>query len=171
MMQKMIEDRLTALEAEIEAIKQDHQRLTGGSELTGVSTGKRKVRNEEGPQEEGEEGETSLSVETGGGQEKIKFKKLEMPVFNGEDSEGWFYRAEHYFQMHLLNEREKLKIAVVSLEGRGLNWFRWAENRKRFRSWRELKERMYNRFRCRDFGTTYARFLAIKQEGTVSEYL
>ncbi|KAA0037917.1 ty3-gypsy retrotransposon protein [Cucumis melo var. makuwa] len=195
MTQKMIEDRLTASEAEIEAIKQevqrlplleknlekmqamlsvmyeDHQRLTEGSELTGVSTGKRKVRNEEGPQEEGEEGETSLSVETGGGQKRIKFKKLEMPVFNGEDPEGWFYRAEHYFQMHLLNEREKLEIAVVSLEGRGLNWFRWAENRKRFRSWRELKERMYNRFRCRDFGTACARFLAIKQEGTVSEYL
>ncbi|TYK05726.1 ty3-gypsy retrotransposon protein [Cucumis melo var. makuwa] len=195
MMQKMIEDQLTASEAEIEAIKQevqrlplleknlekmhamlsviyeDRQRQTRESELTGISTEKRKVRNEEGTQEEGEEGETSLSVETGGGQERIKFKKLEMPVFNGEDPEGWFYRAEHYFQMHLLNEREKLKIAVVSLEGRGLNWFRWAENRKRFRSWRELKERMYNRFRCRDFGTACARFLAIRQVGTVSEYL
>ncbi|KAL0540733.1 hypothetical protein IC582_020746 [Cucumis melo] len=70
-----------------------------------------------------------------------------------------------------LSEREKLKIAVVSLEGRGLSWFRWAENRKQFRSWRELKERMYNRFRCRDFGTACARFLAIRQEGTVGEYL
>ena len=57
-----------------------------------------------------------------------------MPVFNGEDPDGWFYRAEHYFQMHLLNEREKLKIAVLSLEGKGLSWFRWTENRKRLRS-------------------------------------
>ncbi|TYK03081.1 ty3-gypsy retrotransposon protein [Cucumis melo var. makuwa] len=195
MTQKMIEDHLTASETEIEAIKQevqrlplleknlekmhamlsaiyeDRQRFTGGSELTGISTRKRKERNEAGVLEEGEEGETSLSGEAGGGQERIKFKKLEMPVFNSEDPEGWFYRAEHYFQMHLLSEREKLKIAVVSLEGRGLSWFRWAENRKRFRSWRELKERMYNRFRCRDFGTACARFLAIKQEGTVGEYL
>ncbi|KAA0057084.1 ty3-gypsy retrotransposon protein [Cucumis melo var. makuwa] len=195
MTQKMIEDRLTASEAEIEAIKQevqrlplleknlekvhamlsviyeDRQRQAGGSELTGISTGKRKIRNEEVTEEEGEECETSLSVETGAGQERIKFKKLEMPVFNGEDPKGWFYRAEHYFQMHLLNEREKLKIAVVSLEGRGLNWFRWAENRKRFRSWKELKEGMYNRFRCREYGTTCARFLAIKQEGSMREYL
>ncbi|KAA0045702.1 ty3-gypsy retrotransposon protein [Cucumis melo var. makuwa] len=52
-----------------------------------------------------------------------------------------------------------------------MNWFRWAENRKWFRSWKELKERMYNRFRCRDYGTACARFLAIKQEGSVSEYL
>ncbi|KAA0031734.1 uncharacterized protein E6C27_scaffold696G00010 [Cucumis melo var. makuwa] len=75
-----------------------------------------------------------------------------MPVFNGEDPDGWFYRAEHYFQMHLLNEREKLKIAVLSLEGKGLSWFRWTENRKRLRSWKELKERMYNRFQSREHG-------------------
>ena len=66
MTQKMIEDRLTALEAEIEVIKQevqrlplvqknlekvhamlsaiyeDRQRQLGGSEMTGISTGKRK---------------------------------------------------------------------------------------------------------------------------------
>ncbi|KAA0037088.1 ty3-gypsy retrotransposon protein [Cucumis melo var. makuwa] len=183
MTQKMIEDRLTASEAEIEAIKQeDHQRQLGGSEMTRISTGKRKLRNEDTAEEEGEEGETSLSVEgeegetslsveTGVGQDRIKFKKLEMPVFNGEDPDGWFYRAEHYFQMHLLNERKKLKIVVVSLEGKGLSWFKWAENRKRFRSWKELKERMYNRSRSREHRTVCAKFLAVKQEGSVSEYL
>ena len=89
MMQKMIEDRLTASEAEIEAIKQkdqrlplleknlekvhamlsaiyeDRQRQLGGLKMTGISTGKRKLRNEDTAEEEGEEGETSLSVETG----------------------------------------------------------------------------------------------------------
>ena len=89
MTQKMIEDRLTASEAEIEAIKQkdqrlpllkknlekvhamlsaiyeDRQRQLGGLKMTGISTGKRKLRNEDTAEEEGEEGETSLSVETG----------------------------------------------------------------------------------------------------------
>lgn len=35
-------------------------------------------------EEAGEEGETSLSTETRVGQDQIKFKKLEMPVFNGK---------------------------------------------------------------------------------------
>ena len=89
MTQKMIEDRLTASEAEIEAIKQkdqrlplleknlekvhamlsaiykDRQRQLGGSEMTEISIGKRKLRNEDTTEEEGEEGETSLSGETG----------------------------------------------------------------------------------------------------------
>ena len=94
-----------------------------------------------------------------------------MPVFNGEDPDGWIYQAKHYFQMHLLNEQEKLKIAIVSMEGKGLCWFRWVENRKCFRSWKELKERMYNWFRCREHETSCARFLAIKQENSVSDYL
>ena len=194
---KLIEERLAASEAEVEAIKQEVQRLpmlektvekmhamltamyedchrqTEGSELTGINTGKRKIRTEEifKGEGDGEEGETSISVDTGVRQDRIKFKKLEMSVFSGEDPDGWFYRAEHYFQMHLLNKREKLKIVVVSLKGKGLSWFRWAENQKRFRSWKELNERMSNRFRSREQGTHYVRFLAIKQEGKVKDYL
>ncbi|KAA0054264.1 putative mitochondrial protein [Cucumis melo var. makuwa] len=134
----MIEDRLTASEAEIEAIKQEVQRLSlleknlekvhvmlsaiyedrqrqlRGLEMTGISTGKRKFRNEDTTKEEVEEGETSLSMETGAGQDRIKFKKLEMLVFNGEDPDGWFYRAEHYFQMHLGRLVGKLNYLTVT---------------------------------------------------------
>ncbi|TYK28431.1 gypsy/ty3 element polyprotein [Cucumis melo var. makuwa] len=105
-------------------------------------SGKRKVRTEEVVEEEIEEGETSLSMETGAGQDRIKFKKLEISVFNGKDPDG-----------------------------KGLSWFRWSENCKRFRSWKELKEGMYNQFRSREHETSCARFLAIRQEGTIKEYL
>lgn len=105
-----------------------------------TSTGKRKLRTEDKLDiEEGtEEGETSQLRKSVAKQDQIKFKKLEMPMFNGDYPDGWFYRAEHYFQLHLLKEQEKLKIAIVSLEGKGLSWFRWAENRQKFKSWRVL---------------------------------
>lgn len=147
----------------------DRQWYSGRSELVGTSTGKRKVRTYDINEEE--EGETYLNAKTGVGQGRIKFKMLEMLVFNGDNLDGWFYRAEHYFQLHLLTEQEKLKIIVVRLEGKGLSWFHWVENKKRFRSWRELKERIYRRFRCREQGTRCARFLAIRQEGMVNDYL
>ena len=50
----------------------DRQRHQEGSKLTGVSTGKRKLRMED-IIEGDEEGETSLSLETGVGQDQIKF--------------------------------------------------------------------------------------------------
>ena len=97
MAQKRIEERLDASEAEIEAIKKvqklpavektmekmhamltemyaERQRQQEGSELTGVSIGKRKLRPDD-ITEGDEEGETSLSLETGVGQDRIKFKK------------------------------------------------------------------------------------------------
>uniref|UniRef100_A0A9I9E4B7 Gypsy/ty3 element polyprotein n=1 Tax=Cucumis melo TaxID=3656 RepID=A0A9I9E4B7_CUCME len=56
---------------------EDRQRQPGSSELTGVSTGKRKMRTEDVVDGD-EEGETSLSLEPGAGQDRIKFKKLEL---------------------------------------------------------------------------------------------
>ena len=92
MTQKRIEERLDASEAEIEAIKKEVKRLPTvektmkkmhamltemcakcqrhqeGSELTRVSIGKRKLRPDD-IMEGDEEGETSLSLETGAGQD------------------------------------------------------------------------------------------------------
>ena len=91
MAQKRIEERLDASEAEIEAIKKvqklpavektmekmhamltemyaERQRQQEGSELIGVSIGKRKLRPDDITDGD-EEGETSLSLETGAGQD------------------------------------------------------------------------------------------------------
>lgn len=69
-------------------------------------------------------GETSLNTKIEAKQDQIKFKKLEMPVIDSEDQESWFYREKHFFfQLHLLNEQEKLAITIVSMEGKGLSWF------------------------------------------------
>ncbi|TYK05776.1 ty3-gypsy retrotransposon protein [Cucumis melo var. makuwa] len=84
------------MHAMLTAMYEDHQRQLGGSKLTGVSTGKRKVRTEEVVEEEADEAETSMSIETGAGQDRIKFKKLEMPVFNGEDLNGGSRREQPF---------------------------------------------------------------------------
>ena len=39
--------------------------------------------------------------------DRNKFKKVEMPVFTGEDLDSWLFRAERYFQIHKLTESEK----------------------------------------------------------------
>ncbi|TYK17993.1 Ty3/gypsy retrotransposon protein [Cucumis melo var. makuwa] len=43
-------------------------------------------------------------------------KKLEMPMFLGENLESWVYRAEHFLEINNLPEAEKVKVAVVSFE-------------------------------------------------------
>ncbi|KAA0050169.1 Ty3/gypsy retrotransposon protein [Cucumis melo var. makuwa] len=74
--------------------------------------------------------------------DRNKFKKIEMPVFTGEDPDSWLFRAE-----------------------------RSQEERNRFTSWSNMKERLLVRFRSNKDGTIGGQFLRIKQEGTVEEYI
>ncbi|KAL0533794.1 hypothetical protein IC582_028065 [Cucumis melo] len=100
-----------------------------------------------------------------------KFKKIEMPVFTGEDPDSWLFRAERYFQIHKLTESKKMLVSTVSFDGPALNWYRSQEERDKFTSWSNMKERLLVRFRSNKDGTISGQFLRIKQESTVEEYI
>lgn len=63
-----------------------------------------------------------------------RVKKLEMPIFSGENPNGWLHRAERYFEVNELTEKEKLGAVEVSLYGNALSWLRWMEARPPFLS-------------------------------------
>ncbi|KAA0054710.1 gypsy/ty3 element polyprotein [Cucumis melo var. makuwa] len=107
MTQKQLGDRLTTTEGDIGAIKQEMQRIPI-LEKTVEKIHVILVKMYDDRQSQ-QGCRNPLARESGAGQDRIKFKKLEMPVFNGEDPDGWFYRVEHYFQLQLLNEQEKFK--------------------------------------------------------------
>jgi len=50
-------------------------------------------------------------------------KRLELPLFEGDDPFGWLFRADHYFAVNGIAEGEKVYTAFVCLEGPALNWF------------------------------------------------
>ncbi|XP_050942545.1 uncharacterized protein LOC127149990 [Cucumis melo] len=66
--------------------------------------------------------------------DRSKFKKVEMPVFSGEDPDSWLFRAERYFQIHKLTESEKMLVSTISFDGPALNWYRSQEERDKFLS-------------------------------------
>ncbi|KAL0548958.1 hypothetical protein IC582_013436 [Cucumis melo] len=102
--------------------------------------------------------------------DRSKFKKVEMSVFTGEDPESWLFRAERYFQIHKLTESEKMLVSTICFDGPAPNWYRAQEEREKFVSWTNLKERLLIRFQSTKEGTVFGRFLRIQQETTVEEY-
>lgn len=52
-----------------------------------------------------------------------RLRRLEFPVFNGEDPDGWIVKIEHSFDFYQLPEKEKLDAAVVGLKGNALLWY------------------------------------------------
>lgn len=93
-----------------------------------------------------------------------------MPTFEGEDPEDWLFRVEIYFDIHQLTDSKKITVTAVSFAGAALHWYRWTEGREPFTCWGNLKNRMLERFCPSQEGSLCARFLAVRQEGTVAEF-
>lgn len=115
-----------------------------------------------------EEGESSQG--RNGGFDRSKYKKLNMPVFDGEGPNAWIFRAETFFEIHKLSDTEKMKVVVISFSQEVVDWYRWANNRKPIRNWKEMKERMLERWRPTLEGTLTNQLLTIKQEGAYADY-
>ena len=101
----------------------------------------------------------------------FRFRKLKMPIFEGEDAHGWIYRMERYFDIQEIQEMDQLWAAVLCMEGPALSWYRWSEGRALFRSWEGLKRRLLERFQQSYEGTLCEQFLGITQDGTAREYV
>nr|GEV22899.1 hypothetical protein [Tanacetum cinerariifolium] len=101
-----------------------------------------------------------------------RMRKLKMPLFKGEDVYGWVYQVERFFEVQgLITTEDRLRAAVLSLEGSALSWFRWINNREPFRSWEELKRRLLHRFQPSQNGNLLEQFFSISQQGTAREYV
>ncbi|TYK02434.1 retrotransposon protein [Cucumis melo var. makuwa] len=116
--------------------------------------------------------ETEPVTETNGTvTDQSKYKKLEMPMFLGENPESWVYRAEDFFEINNLPESEKVKVAVVSFGQDEVDWYRWSHNRKKVESWEDLKSRMFEFFRDSGQKSLGARLIRIQQDGSYNEYV
>lgn len=74
----------------------------------------------------------------GGGNGNWRYRKLDMPVFDGEDPDGWILRVERYFAFYHLSEMEMLEAVVVALDGDALRWYQWENKRHPVRRWAAL---------------------------------
>ncbi|CAM8929105.1 unnamed protein product [Rhodiola kirilowii] len=96
-------------------------------------------------------------------------RKLELPIFQGDDIHGWLHRAERYFLINGLTDYEKLDAASICFEGKALHWHQWREMQQPFRSWDELKSELSKRFRGQP-GRVHEEFFALMQDSTVEAY-
>ncbi|WVZ01013.1 hypothetical protein V8G54_027082 [Vigna mungo] len=171
---KAIKITMDGLKAETTAMRQELQELTrilggrtrnleGNSEGSQMSVNENRRGRREGVGEERE-------VERNERQPSWK-KRVNLPIFEGLEPLNWINRAEKFFEIQGVTEQEKLSLAYISMEGRAGYWFRFWKVTAKNLSWEGLKEAMIRRFEGRDRGTIFERLAAIKQAGTVDEYV
>lgn len=93
-----------------------------------------------------------------------------MPIFDSENSDGWIFRAERYFNMNQMSNWEKLEVAIVCFEGKTLAWFQWKDGWQPMGRWEDLKILVLERFRPSQEGTQLEKLLVLRQEGSIRDY-
>lgn len=129
--------------------------------------------------EKGEESSRSGSVEPAVTQmegsptarKPPRTRKLELPVFNGENADSWIMRVEQYFEGDNYNEEEKLRALRMCFDGEALMWYRWEKTRCPFPDWNNLKQRVLEQYSVLKDATAGERLLKMSQEGTVREFI
>lgn len=99
-----------------------------------------------------------------------RYRKLDLPQFDGTNHDGWLLRAERYFSFYRLTNEEKLEAAVVGFDGDALLWYQWEHRRRPIRSWEDMRSLILQRFRPLHSGTLCEQWLAVKQIRSVAEF-
>ena len=97
-------------------------------------------------------------------------RRLDLPIFSGEDAYGWVVRVERYFRINGVEDDEKLEFALVAMEGEALVWCEWWETQVPCPTWREFKEDLVRRFQPGVARNPMGPLLNLKQTDSVLQY-
>ncbi|XP_024018362.1 uncharacterized protein LOC112090683 [Morus notabilis] len=100
----------------------------------------------------------NASPDPGRARQEHRGRRLELPIFQGDDPYGWVFRAERYFAINGVDGEERVMTASVC-GGKGP-----------FTDWRDLKAAILHRFSRAKDGDPTERLMALRQEGTVTEF-
>ena len=96
---------------------------------------------------------------------------MELPNFDGSDPTGWLARAEKFFEVHGVKSELKVSMAFVSMEGPPVHWFQCLTTKSLNLSWEKLRAELLKRYCGRRSGNIYEQMAALKQRGSVKEYV
>ena len=108
------------------------------------------------------DGDDIPTVATFGVGREILPRKLDLPVFNGDNPDGWLFRVERYFEINNLTFAKKCRATVVCLEGEALAWYYYKDGRRGFRGWSGFSELMRELFRISQEGTLLDQLFALQ---------
>ncbi|GMI77769.1 hypothetical protein HRI_001446200 [Hibiscus trionum] len=99
--------------------------------------------------------------------------KLPCPKFDGSDFRGWHSKLEQYFEAEAVPEQSKIRLVMIHLEGKALQWHQFLMNSNggaREMAWSEYVSLMRDRFVPGGFSDPFSELLALKQVDSVESY-
>ncbi|XP_061373231.1 uncharacterized protein LOC133315594 [Gastrolobium bilobum] len=101
----------------------------------------------------------------------LKSVRMELPIFNGTDPNGWIFRTELYFGLQQVPENIKVRLAGMKMEGLASPWFQWLFSGGSIHTWEDLKIAVRQRFGGTAYQDLRGVLSKLVQEGALSEYI
>ncbi|KFK45075.1 hypothetical protein AALP_AA1G340100 [Arabis alpina] len=102
--------------------------------------------------------------------QKLLTRRIEIPLFSGENAESWVQRIEQYFELGNFSDLEKLQAVRVCFLEDAWSWYQWERDRNPFRSWAQLRYRLLDEFSASPNSSAGERLLTLRQDGSVKDY-
>ena len=105
------------------------------------------------------------------GSENLQHLKLNFPKFDeGKAVEDWVQDCNHYFKMFRVNERKKVTIAGMHLEGTASSWYHIYSLNNSLCDWSNFTEQITQRFGLMDQELLMENFNQLKQVDSLEQY-
>jgi len=99
------------------------------------------------------------------------WRKLDIPVFAGEEAYGWINRLERYFKLKEVSDEEKMRAVIIALEGKTLNLFQWWETCNPNPKWDAFKVAVVCRFQPNMLKNPFEILIGLRQTSGVEDYI
>ncbi|KAK8559995.1 hypothetical protein V6N12_012804 [Hibiscus sabdariffa] len=109
-------------------------------------------------------------LETVQRRDETRPRRLELPIFSGDNPYGWLNRAKRYFHFNGIGDEDTLEAAAVCLDGKALNWFQWWEAITPIITWDIFRVAILHRFTPSQLGNLYEVLLGLQQTGSIAQY-
>ncbi len=96
--------------------------------------------------------------------------RLDFPRFDGEDPEGWSYRASQFFDYYSITDVQRFTISSFHMEGKALIWFQELRKSSSLTTWIEFLNALRIRFGRGSYDDPMESLVSLKQTGSVEEY-
>jgi len=99
------------------------------------------------------------------------WRKLDIPVFAEEEAYGWINKLERYFKLKEVSDEEKMRVVMIALEGKALNWFQWWETCNPNPKWDAFKVAVVRRFQPNMLKNPFEILIGLRQTSCVEDYI
>lgn len=96
--------------------------------------------------------------------------KLTFPKFDGDDPNGWIYKAEQYYDFNDISADQQVQIASFHMEGISLQWLRWMIKLNGHLTWAKLTKAAFLHFGPTNYEDPSEALTRLRQTSSIASY-